>query len=75
MNIIDVVKTGKNFKRKDQEFFVNSYQRDIKLTKDDLLADDWETQESLVTTTAARSDQLCYENGDDVKRIKKALGF
>lgn len=60
MNIIEAIKSGKNFRRKDGDWFLPFLdRRDIDIsdiTYDDILADDWEIEEN--TKASIQADEF-----------------
>lgn len=51
MNLIEAVRSGKPFKRPRMPHFYDERLASATLTKEDILADDWETQEEKIEIT------------------------
>ncbi len=63
MNIIDAIKSGRRFKRKSQPNQGYLYQAGAGVTfyEDDILADDWEVEQTPVTITREQFDKAFHD--------------
>lgn len=67
MNIIDAVKSGKNFARKPKgknDFHLNCKSQEYVLDIDDILATDWEIEERKIEITESEFDMAISISGD-----------
>lgn len=87
MNIIESIKSGRRFRRISWQTN-NWISQDLghlhlRLTRDDIVADDWEVEQTVVTITREQFDQAWDENipigesyGETMRYLfAKALGF
>ena len=51
MNIIEAVKSGRDFRRKNTDLWYSNNDSPYKITKEDLLAEDWELEVAPVVIT------------------------
>ncbi len=87
MNIIEAIKSGKPFKRKEWSTYYKSSgykiqsignQTDMLVIEKDMIADDWEIQEKTITITESQFDELWNKYLDksfSKDLLKKELGF
>lgn len=64
MNIIDAVKSGKNFARKPQDkndFHLNCESQEYVFDIEDILATDWEIEEKKIEITESEFDAIIAE--------------
>jgi hypothetical protein len=70
MNLIDAVKSGLPFRRKNQDWGWWKPKRPIDLGPGDILADDWEVQEEKIEVTARMVEEAylthTYRNADSL---------
>jgi len=69
MNIVEAVKSGKRFRRKNQAAWhfpaEDNVERNYLLTTKSILADDWELEERTSTITEGEFDDLVCAIADD----------
>lgn len=80
MNIIEAVRSGKNFKRNKLNCWNYSDSKTINLYREDILATDWEVEERKIEITESEFDEALIEvsrrttiGGDLYVELKKRL--
>lgn len=81
MNIIEAIKSGKNFKRKNKpHFLLNKRGSSGPFSLEDILAEDWEVEEETVKVTKSQVVEAIQKGVPQgpllvVETVLKELGF
>ncbi len=82
MNIIDAVKSGRPFKRKGHAHYTHPLQDGVFVSKEDLLADDWELETEKkelswydIRIAIAKVYNCDLSNNLSLHALKEELGF
>lgn len=71
MTLIEALKTGKKIRKKSSGLYVNKDYPSVQFTIDDVLADDWEVEQTPVPVTREQFDSAWYK----AKTSRSELGF